>query len=194
MVLGVILIAIVILILVGFVLFSLNPDLKSQITVGNISANALSSFDNKVSNFKKGILDAAEAKQRNEFVLSLSEDEINSKIVQMLAEGSAPFKDLKISLQGNLLRAYLALKSSEFNAKMGFVAKPEVVKGQVNVRLTEFQLGKLPLHESAYKRTEDILNILINAQSPINDLPVEIKSIEISNNSLVLKVISKPAG
>ncbi len=193
MILGIVAIGVALTILTGFILFSLTPEMKSQITIGNISADALSNFDTKVDTFKKSILEATEAKQKKEFTLTLSEDEINSKIVQMLAEGSLPFKDLKISFNDNLLWAYTALQSEGANAKMGFIAKPEIVKKNIELRIIDFQLGRLPLPRSLDKRAEQLLNIYVKTQNPIDTLPVEIKTVEIANKQLIFKVDSIPA-
>ena len=192
-VVGIIAVIVFFTLLTGYVLFSLTPDMKSQIQVGQVTAPFVKSFNSKIDIFRKGILEAAILKQKKEFTLSVSEDELNSKVVEMLAEDKLPYKDLKLEFRENLCWFYFVLENPGANAKVGLVVKPEALKNDIVFKVIDFQLGKLPLPDSTNKKAEEVLNIFLKIQSPLNDLPVEVKSVEISNKQFIIKVTSKPA-
>ncbi len=176
----------------GFVLYSLTPDIKSQIDIGRVSAEYLKSYNQKVDDFRETILTAAAAKQKSKFTLVLTKEEINSKLVQMMAEDQLPVKELLVSFENDLCWTYFALGENAANAKIGLVTQPEIVKGSIKLNILEFKLGRLPLPKSFAQRAEDIMNIFIKMQNPLSELPLELEAVDIVNNQLLLTVSSIP--
>lgn len=192
MAIGVLAIICVLLVITGFLLYSLTPGIKNDINIGRVTAESLESFNKKIDDFRGSVLNAAAESQRSDFTLALNKEEINSKIVQMMAEKQLPVKELLVSFEDNLLWTYFALEENVANAKIGLIASPEIVRNNIRINIVEFYLGRLPLPNSINKRAEDILNVFITMQNPLDDLPLELKNLEIVNNQLLLTVTSKP--
>jgi uncharacterized protein YpmS len=190
---GIIAVLFIIFVLIGYLLYSLPPDIKSEITTGQVSADAAKSFNTKVTDFKDKILEASAKEQKIEVSLTLSEIEINSKIIEMIAEEKLPFRDMEISLNEDLVWLYFEANYEGMKPRIGIVGKTQMVKNDLEMDVLEFQLGKLPLPQSVDEQVEGILNILIKTQSPINELPADLKSVVVSNGTVTLKVQSRPA-
>ncbi len=190
---GILAVLLLIFLLVGYLLFSLTPDLKSQISTSQVSADAAKSFNTKVANFRSSILEAGATKQKLDVSITLTEQEINSKLIEMSAEGKLPVKDMVVSLGDNLIMTYFVLDYQGINARIGLVARPEMSKSDLKLNVTKFELGKLPLSASMNSRAADVCNILIKMQNPLNDLPVELKSVQVTGKQVVIMVTTKPA-
>jgi hypothetical protein len=189
---GILAVLLLIFVLVGYLLFSMTPDLKSQIATSQVSADAAKSFNTKVANFRSSILEAGVAKQKLDISITVTEQEINSKLIEMSAEAKLPVKDMIVSLGDNLIMTYFVLDYQGINARVGLVAKPEMSKNDLKLNVTRFELGKLPLSASVNSRASDICNILIKMQNPLNDLPVELKSVQVSSKQVVITVTTQP--
>jgi len=191
---GILAVLLLIFILIGYLLFSLTPDMKSQILTSQPSAEAAKSFNNKVTTFRSAIIDSALAKQKVDVNLVLTEQEINSKLIDMQSEGKMPVKDMIVSLGDNLILTYFILDYEGITAKIGMMVRPEMVKSDLKMNVIKFELGKLPLPKSVYARAADASNILIKMQNPLNELPADLKAVEISNKQAVIRVTTRPGG
>ncbi|OGO16249.1 MAG: hypothetical protein A2Z02_05910 [Chloroflexi bacterium RBG_16_48_7] len=189
---GILAVLLLIFLLVGYLLFSLTPDMKSQIVTSQPSAEAAKSFNTKVTTFRSTILESALAKQKVDVSLTLTELEINSKIIDMQSEGKLPVKDMILSLGDNLIITYFVLDYEGINARIGMTAKPEMVKNDLKMNVIKFELGKLPLPKSVYARAGDVFNILIKMQNPLNELPADLKAVEFINKQVTIRVTTKP--
>jgi uncharacterized protein YpmS len=188
---GVIAIFLVIFALIGYALFSFTPELKSQMGIGKMSADNVKSFDTKVDTFRKDAQSAAATGQKKDLTLTVTEDEINSKILDLAAQDKLPCKDMVINLKDNVLWVYCVFNTPMSNAKVGMVLRPEVIKNDIKVTVMDFQLGKLPLPKSVNANVADGVNIFLKMQSPTNDLPAEIKSVVIINKQLILTATTR---
>lgn len=191
---GVIAILGLIFLIVGYALFSFQPDIKSQMRSSSVSADQVTGFNTKIENFKKAVQDASAVNQRKIITLSLTEDEINSKVVEMIAEETLPFSELSINFSDNVCWVYCGANIPVGYAKIGMKLTPNVVKNDIKVTVEKFQVGKLPLPGSFDKYAADMTNIFLKMQSPINELPLDINNLSISDKKLILEVVSKPAG
>jgi hypothetical protein len=192
-IIGILAVLLLIFVLVGYLLFSMTPDLKSQIATSQVSADAAKSFNTKVANFRSSIVEAGVAKQKLDISITVTEQEINSKLIEMSAEGKLPAKDMIVSLGDNLIMTYFVVDYQGINARVGLIAKPEMSKNDLKLTVTRFELGKLPLSTSVNSKASDFCNILIKMQNPLNDLPVELKSVQVSGKQVVVTVTTKPA-
>lgn len=191
---GVIAILGLIFLIVGYALFSFQPDIKSQMRSSSVSADQVTSFNTKIENFKKAVKDASAANQRKIITLTLTEDEINSKVVEMIAEETLPFNELSINFSDNVCWVYCGANIPVGYAKIGMKITPNIVKNDIKVTVEKFQVGKLPLPVSFDNYAADMTNIFLKMQSPINELPLDINNLNISEKKLILEVVSKPAG
>jgi len=190
---GILAVLFLIFVLTGYLLYSFEPDIKSQISTAQVSADAAKSFNTKVTDFRTSILEASANKQKTEVSVSLTEREINSKIIEMIAEEKLPFRDLLISFNEDLVWIYFEADYEGINPRIGIIGKTEMVKNDLKMNVLKFELGKLPLPKSIDDKVTDVLNIFIKMQNPINELPAELKSVDIKNSTMTIKVVTKPA-
>jgi hypothetical protein len=193
MVFGVIAFLAIILMIAGVVLFSMNPRMKSDLIVSPVTSDASKSFGNKIDTFKRDVTLAANAKEKKEFSLVISENELNSKIVEQIAEGKMPFKELVVSLRPDACWIYFVLDNPGINAKVGIITKAEIVKGSVKLNLVDIQLGMLPLPNSINEYVGNLLNIFVKMENPAESLPLELSGIKFDDKKVTIKVLSKPA-
>jgi hypothetical protein len=192
MVFGVIAIIAILFLIAGVILFAMTPPLKSDIIVSPVTADASKSFDNKVDTFKRDVTLAAGAKEKKEFSLVLSENELNSKIVEQVAEGKMPFKEMTVSLHPDVCWAYCVLDNPGINAKVGVITKAEVVKSSIKWNITGFQLGLLPVPNSVNAFAGNLLGVFAQTENPMQNLPLELTGIKFDDKKVTIKVMSKP--
>jgi hypothetical protein len=188
---GVIGILVVIALFVGYYLFSLTPWIQAQMTPVTVTAEAAKSFDQKLSELQKEIRDAASAKQENDVKLVLTESEINSKLIELLAEAKLPLdmNQISINLREGQFLAYVVLDMPGVPAKVGLMGKVQVVDNTPKLMLEDVNLGKLPLPQGINNRVEDLLNIAVKLQ--LSDFPVKITNVELGKRQLTITGVTK---
>jgi hypothetical protein len=193
LVMGVIGIIVLAAIFTGFILFSLDPPIKSQLSAAPVSADAVKSFDQKVTSFKQKIAASVAAKEKKEVILTVTSEEINSKMVELLAQGELPLKETLINLDNDQFKIYTVFNNPGFNAKIGLVAQLVVTKGNIKIAVTDFQLGRLPLSQSLIKSVGNILDILIRMEGFTEDLKIDVTAVTIGDGRLTIKGLTQPA-
>jgi hypothetical protein len=193
MVFGVFALLGIILLIAGVILFSMNPPIKADIVVSPVTPDASKSFSNKIDTFKRDVELAANAKEKKEFTLIIAENELNSKIVEQIAEGKLPFKELVISLHDDSCWLYFMFNNPGINAKGGIITKAEVVKGNVKLNLVDLQLGMLPLPNSINEYVGSLLDVFVKMEDPTQNMPMELNSIKFADKKVTIKVLSRPA-
>ena len=186
MVIGVIGIIVLVAIFMGVILFSLDPPIKSQLTPTQVSADSVESFDQKVDALKQKIEAANVANEKKEVTLTISEDEINSKVVELLAQGELPLKELLINFDEDLCKVYAVYNNPGINAKTGLLAQLMVNKGNIKIVVVDFQLGKLPLPKSLVKSVGSILDVMLRTEGIAEDLSIDITSITVGDKRLAI--------
>ena len=192
MAIGAIGIIVIAAMLMGLVLFSLDPPIKDQLVKTSVSSDAVKSFDQKVAAFKQKIESSIAAKEKNEVMITVTSEEINSKMIELLAQGDLPFKETLINFDNNLCKVYTLSNNPGINAKIGLIAQLMVTKGDVKIVVVDFQLGKLPLPQPIVKEVGNILDVLYKMQGITEDLHIDITSIAVSDGKLTLKATTKP--
>lgn len=193
MVIGVIGIIILAAIFMGLILFSLDPPIKSQLSPTPISADAVKSFDQKVDTFKQKIAAAAAAKEEKEIALTITAKEINSKMVELLAQGELPMKEMLINFDNDLCKVYAIYNNPGINAKTGLIAQLMVNKGNIKIVVVDFQLGKLPLPKAMVKSVGSILDVIFRMEGFAEDLALDITSVTVGDERLTIKGMTRPA-
>jgi hypothetical protein len=184
MALGVICILVIIALITGFYLYSLSPTILSKAVPVTVSADAAKSFDQKIGDANKQIKAAAEAREKRAVNLTVTESEINSKLVQMLAEGQLPMKRVLVNLENGKFLGYAVFGAPIIDAKTGIIGHITVVDGKAKIVIDEFNLGRLPLPESVQARVEQLANIMVSLQMAA--IPVDIASVEIADHQLTI--------
>lgn len=193
MAIGVLGLVVVVFAIIGLFLYTLTPSLKSDISIMPVTYDAVQNYDKKLTTFKQQVRDATVAKEEKRITLTITEEELNSKLVEMLAEGALPAKEVLINFEDDICVAYVSLINPGIDAKLAGVAQLDVEDGNIVVYLTEFQLGKLPTPKSFDRGVNEVLNILAKLQEPFEELPVEMNEVEVDEGKFTLEVVTIPA-
>jgi hypothetical protein len=191
MVIGVIGIIIIAAVFMGFILFSLDPPIKSQLTPTPVSADAVKSFDQKIISFKQKIEAASAAKEKREVSLTVTSEEINSKVVELLAQGELPLKEMKINFDDDLCKVYAVFNNPGINAKTGLAAQLVVNKSNLKIAVVDFQLGRLPVPKSMVQGVGSILDVMFRMEGITDDLQIDITGITVSDERLIIKGMTR---
>lgn len=192
MVIGVIGIIVVFALLLGYYLYSLSPQIQARLIPVSVSAEAVQSFDQKIDELENQIEAAVDAGQNKEVSLIITESEVNSKFVQMLAEGELPIlKRILVNFGDGYFLIYAVVDAPGIDAKTGLMGQVEAVEGEPKIVIDEFNLGKLPIPKSVDKRVEQLLNIIVSLQLP--EVSLDITSVEIKDQQMTVNAIAGTA-
>lgn len=191
MVIGMVGIIIIAAVFMGFILFSLDPPIKSQLTPTPVSADAVKSFDQKIISFKQKIEAASAAKEKREVSLTVTSEEINSKVVELLAQGELPLKEMKINFDDDLCKVYAVFNNPGINAKTGLAAQLVVNKSNLKIAVVDFQLGRLPVPKSMVQGVGSILDVMFRMEGITDDLQIDITGITVSDERLIIKGMTR---
>jgi hypothetical protein len=86
---------------------------------------------------------------------------------------------------------YAVVDTPGIDAKTGLMGRVEIIEGEPEIVIDEFNLGKLPLPKSVDKRVEQLVNIIVTLQLP--EVSLDITSAEIKNHQLTVTGITKTA-
>ncbi|MBM4446837.1 MAG: hypothetical protein FJ023_05730 [Chloroflexi bacterium] len=184
MVIGIIAIMVMFALIMGYYLYSLSPWIQERTIPVAVSADAVESFDQKLDSLDTQIKAAIDDREKRELSLVITEKEANSKLVQMLAEGELPLKRILINFGDGYFLSYAVVDAPGIDAKTGLIGRIDIGEGKPRVVIDEFNLGKLPLPESAKVRVEQLVNVIVRLQ--ISDVPLEITNVEIKDRQLTI--------
>jgi hypothetical protein len=192
MAIGVIGVMVITALVIGYYLYSLSPPIQAKVIPVMGSPEAVQSFDQKLDALEGQIKAAVDAGEKKQVSLVITEKEINSKLVQMLAEGELPLlKRILINFGDGYFLTYSVVDTPGIDAKTGLIGRIEITNGNPKVVIDEFNLGKLPLPKSVNRRVEQLLNIMVSLQLP--DMPLDITGVEIKNHQLTVTGTTKTA-
>jgi hypothetical protein len=192
MVIGIIGIIVIFVLLIGYYLYSLSPGIQAKLIPVAVSADAAQSFDQKLDDLEGQIEAAVDAGENREVSLIITEKEINSKLIQMLADGELPLlKRILINLDNGYFLAYAVVEAPGIDAKTGLMGQVEAIEGEPKIVINEFNLGKLPLPRSVDKRAEQLLNIIVSLQLP--KVSLNITGVEIKDHQMTVTGIAGAA-
>ena len=123
--------------------------------------------------------------------LTITDEEINSKIVEQLAQGELPVKQLMINFNEDICRVYAVLNNPGIKAKVGLVTQLTVQNKDIKLVVADLQVGRLPLTKPMVKQLGSIADILFKMEGLTSDLPVDITSISIEDELLTLKGVTR---
>ena len=143
--------------------------------------------------FKQKITDAITAKEKREVLLTITSEEINSKIVELLAQGELPLKETLINFDNDLCKVYTVFNNPGANAKIGLVAQLMVNKGNIKIVAVDFQVGRLPLQQSLIKSAGNILDVLVKMEGSFDQLQIDITGVTVSDGRLTIRAMTRTA-
>jgi hypothetical protein len=184
MAIGVIGILVILALLTGLYLYSLSPSILGKAVPVTVTADDAQSFDDKIESAYMEIKSAVEARENRQVSLVITENEANSKLVQMLAEGQLPLKRALLNFGDGYFLAYAVLDAPVIDAKTGAIGRIEIIDGKPKVTLDEFNVGKLSLPESAKIRAQQVVNMLLSLQ--LADIPLDITSVEFNDRQITV--------
>jgi hypothetical protein len=183
----------VIFVIICFFLYSLTPPLKKDLAVTPVSYAASQSVDEKIEKFKDNVKSAAAAKQEKAVELTFTEEEVNSKLIELMAEDKVQLKEALVNFHDDFFLAYAKVDNKGIDAKTGIIAQPDVEDGEITIIVTDFQLGKLPLSKSTNERVGKILDIVVKIEDPLGDLPFEVTGFDIEDGEFTIEGTVKVA-
>ena len=184
MAVGVLGILVIFALITGFYLYSLSPSILGRAVPVAVTADAAQSFDQKLESIDSQIEAAVEAREKREVNLTVTEEEVNSKLVQMLAEGQLPLKRVLVNFGDGYFLAYAVFDAPVIDAKTGTIGRVDIVDGKPKVIIDEFNLGKLPVPDAAKIRVEQLANLVVSSETA--GIPIDINSVEIANHELII--------
>lgn len=184
MAIGVISILIAIAVAIGYFLFTLTPWLQARMIPVAVTAEAAKSFDQKLDGLRAETKKAIESGEKKEITLTITENEVNSKLLEALAEGKMPFKLSKplVNFRDGRFLVYGILDTPGVPAKVAARGRIDVGNGSPKIVIEDFNLGKLPLPKGVAKRVEGITNIMVKLQ--LADWPLELTKVSITDRQL----------
>lgn len=183
MVIGLIGILVIVALLMGYYLFSLSPQIKTKMIPVALTAEAAQSLDQKLKSVETQIDEAVAAGEDREVTLVITEQEVNSKLIEVLAEGELPLNEVLVNFHEGYFLAYAVVDVPGVAVKTGAQGRIHIVNGDVKIVIEDFDLGKLPLPAAANNGVEELLNVMVRLR--LADLPLEITDIELSNRELI---------
>ena len=176
----------------GLVLFSLTPPIKSDMKVVQVSAKAAKSYNDKLAAFKSDAEKAAVAKETRDLVFSINEEEVNSKLIEIIAEGELPLQEAIINFTDDKVWVYAVLSQTLIPVKIGMTGTVGIVRNSIFASVDDFEMGRLPLPNSIHENVNNITNVFVKMQAPFDNTPVKITSISVSNNILTFRATTIP--
>ena len=188
---GIIGILVILALVTSYFLFSLTPPIKAKMAPVPVSAEAAESFDQKIDAWKAEIEDAVANEKEKVITLTVTEQEINNKILDTLAEGELPIKEALVNLGEGYLLAYIVIDNPGVDAETGTLARIEIEDGELKITVEDFDLGKLPLPQAVHDGVEKLVNIMTKLK--LTDLPVKTTDVQINNHQLIITGVTKTA-
>jgi len=190
-VIGIIGILVTIALLLGYYLYSLSPQIQAKMTPVAVTAEAAESFDQKFEVLQTQIHETVLAGEERVTGFVITEKEVNSKLVEVLAEGALPFDQILVNFREGRFLIYAVADVPGVAARTGAIGQIQVVDGDPKVVIDDFDLGKLPLPQAANGGVEKLLDIMLKLK--LADVPLEITDVEISDRELTVSGLIKTA-
>lgn len=176
----------IVALMVGYVLALLTPDIRSNMRPVMLSAEAVDSLNNKLSQMKKEAALAEGSKQVKNIELTVTEEEINSLIVMALAEGTLPAREMLVNFNDGYLLVYNSWSFAAGPVKTAVIGTFDIENGKPKFIIRDFYLGKVPVPQGVDLGIQDLVNIMIRMNSPIEEMRADLREITISEGQLKL--------
>jgi hypothetical protein len=184
---------VVLVIIIGAVvlfLMSRPSGIASQVTQVPSNSQAAEALDTKWDNFKDTV---AQAKPGTQVTVTLTQEEVNSKINEELKTVDLPaglaVSNMNINLVDGKILLSADVKYSVFSGNAGMVATVETINGQPSIVVTDVDMGALPIPQSL----KDQLKGLIPEGGLIqtSDLGLNAQNVQIVNGQLVFTGVTR---
>ena len=170
----------------GYVMALLTPDIRSNMRPVALSSEAVDSLNNKLGDLKKETAAANSAKIQKDIQITITEEEVNSIIVMTLAEGTLPLKEMLVNLNDGYLLSYNAWNFPGLPVKTAVMGSIDIENGKPKFIIRDFSLGKLSVPDNLDRGAQDLINVLIKMNAPMEELNFELKDVTINEGQLKL--------
>ena len=183
---GALAVLVIVALLVGYVLALLTPDMRSNMRPVVLSAEAVDSFNNKLSELKKEVALVDSTKQAKAVELTITEEEVNSVIVMALAEGTLPAKEMLVNFNDGYLLVYDAWSFPAAPVRTAVIGTLDIENAKPKFVIRDFYLGKVPVPQGFDQGIQDLINVMIKMNAPMEELRFDLKEVTISEGRLKL--------
>ncbi len=181
----------IVALIVGYVMAMLTPDIRANMRPVVLSSEAVDSLNSKIDTMKKEAAAADASKTKKNIELLITEEEINSIIVMTLAEGNLPAKEMLVNFNDGYLIAYNAWNFTAFPAKTSIMGSIDTENGKPKFMVSRFYLGKLPLPGGINSSVQDVINIVIQLNAPLEEMKLNLQEVTISEGQMRLMTVPK---
>ena len=162
----------------------LTPDIRSNMRNVVLSSESVDSLNQKLNDLKTNCVTAGSSNTKSNINLVLTEEEVNSALVMALAEGTLPAKEVLVNFNDGYMLIYNAWSFPFLPIKTVIMGSMEVENGQPTFLIKDFFLGKLPVPDSVDMGVQQLANILIRLNAPLQELKIDLKDITISDGQI----------
>jgi len=180
----------IIAIVIGYVLALLMPDIRSNMRPVVLSSEAVDSVNQKLDDLKTSCVTASSSNTKKDVNLVLTEEEVNSTLVMALAEGTLPAKEVLVNFNDGYMLIYNAWSFPGLPIKTAVMGSIEVENGKPTFLIQDFFLGKLPVPNSVDMGVQQLANILIRLNAPLEELKIDLKDVTISDGQIKITGIT----
>lgn len=145
-------------IIIGYYTISLTPPIREEMAPVALSAEAVKSLNNKLESFHNEIQQASNAGLEKEVMLVVTEEEVNSKLTELLAEDTSPIKEVLINFRQDIMLRYWLIDTPILGTKLALKTALEAKGGKIQRIADEVNLGALPLPNIVERGAAEILN------------------------------------
>jgi hypothetical protein len=184
MVMGALAVLAIIALIVGYVMALLTPDMRANMRPVVLSSEAADSFTKKIDNVKKEAALAESSKTPRTIDIVITEEEVNSILVMMLAEGYLPAKEMLINFNDGYFLTYQAWNLSWFPVKTVVLGQVEIDNGKPKIVVMDFFLGKLPMPKDIDSSVQELLNTLVKLNAPMEELKLQVRQVNITDGTV----------
>jgi hypothetical protein len=171
-------------IVIGYVMALLTPDIRSNMRPVVLSSESVDSLNQKLDDLKTSCVTASSSNTKKDINLVLTEEEVNSALVMALAEGTLPAKDVLVNFNDGYMLIYNAWSFPALPIRTVIMGSIDVENGKPTFLIKDFFLGKLPVPDSIDMGVQQLANILIRLNVPLQELKINIKDITISDGQI----------
>jgi hypothetical protein len=184
----------IIALMVSYVLALLTPDMRANMRPVVLSSEAADSFSKKIENIKKEAALAQSSNTPRTIDVVITEEEVNSMLVMMLAEGYLPAKEMLINFNDGYFLTYTAWNLSWFPMKTVVIGQVDIDNGKPRIVVMDFFLGKLPMPNNIDSSVQELLNTLVKLNAPMEELKLQVRQVNLNDGTLKITgttIISK---
>ncbi|MHB8085242.1 MAG: hypothetical protein ACYDHZ_05420 [Dehalococcoidia bacterium] len=183
-VMGALAVLAILAVIFGYVMALLTPDIRANMRDVVLSSEAVDSLNQKLDNLKTTCVTATSSDTKKDVSLVLTEEEVNSTLVMALAEGTLPAKKVLVNFNDGYMLIYNLWSFPGLPIQTVIMGSMEVDNGKPTFLIRNFFLGKLPVPDSVDQGVQQLANVLIRLNVPLQELKLNLQDVTISDGQI----------